>query len=39
VLARLREGPAPVAGLDPDALTSLVADGLATVDGLRARLP
>jgi A/G-specific adenine glycosylase len=39
VLARLRGGPTPVALLDATALRSLVADGLATVDGDLARLP
>ena len=39
VLARLREGPAPVGELDADALASLVADGLAHVSRGRARLP
>ncbi len=32
VLARLRDGPAPVDDLDAAALTSLVADGLAVID-------
>jgi A/G-specific adenine glycosylase len=39
VLARLRNGPTPIALLDARALKSLVADGLATVDGDTARLP
>lgn len=39
VLARLRIGPTPVALLDTKALRSLVADGLATIDGDTARLP
>jgi A/G-specific adenine glycosylase len=39
VLARLRAGAAPVGDLDPDALTSLVNDGLAVADGRLARLP
>ena len=39
VLARLRGGPTPVALLDAKALHSLVADGLACVDGDLARLP
>ena len=39
VLARLRGGPTPVALLDATALRSLVADGLATVDGDLAQLP
>jgi A/G-specific adenine glycosylase len=39
VLAVLRAGPAPTASLDGAALDSLVADGLAVVDGPRARLP
>lgn len=39
VLARLRSGPTPVALLDARALRSLVADGLAAVDGDGARLP
>ncbi len=39
VLARLRGGPTPVALLDAKALRSLVADGLAAVDGDTARLP
>lgn len=39
VLAALRTGPAPVADLDPPALGSLVADGLATLDGPFAHLP
>jgi A/G-specific adenine glycosylase len=39
VMARLRVGPVPVAELNPDALSSLVADGLATVARGRARLP
>jgi A/G-specific adenine glycosylase len=39
VLAALRTGPTPTAALDEDALTSLVTDGLATLDGHLARLP
>lgn len=39
VMATLRAGPAPADGLDPDALASLVADGLAVVRRGRARLP
>ena len=39
VLAALREGPQPVAGLDNDALKGLVADGLAMVLGPVAQLP
>ncbi len=39
VLATLRTGPARAEALDADALASLVADGLARVDGTRARLP
>lgn len=39
VLATLRTGPAPIADLDPPALESLVADGLAALDGPLARLP
>jgi A/G-specific adenine glycosylase len=39
VLARLRAGPTPTALLDARALKSLVADGLATIDGDTARLP
>jgi A/G-specific adenine glycosylase len=39
VLAALRVGPADTAALDADALTSLVADGLAAVDGTTVRLP
>jgi A/G-specific adenine glycosylase len=39
VLARLRGGPTPVALLDATALRSLVADGLAHLDGDTARLP
>lgn len=39
VMARLRDGPAPARELDPDALASLVADGLAVVTRGRARLP
>ncbi|MDQ3943948.1 MAG: A/G-specific adenine glycosylase [Actinomycetota bacterium] len=39
VLAVLRSGPQPVAGLDNDALKDLVADGLAVVKGSVARLP
>ena len=39
VMAALRDGPAPVAGLDVAALESLVADGLAAIDGGVASLP
>lgn len=39
VLARLRAGPTPVALLDARALRSLVADGLATIEGDTAKLP
>jgi A/G-specific adenine glycosylase len=39
VLARLRSGPTPAALLDATALRSLVADGLARLDGETARLP
>jgi A/G-specific adenine glycosylase len=39
VLGRLREGPVPETELDPDALASLVDDGLAVVKGRTARLP
>lgn len=39
VLAALRAGPQPVAGLDKDALKGLVADGLAVVTGSVAQLP
>jgi len=39
VLARLRGGPTPVALLDAAALRSLVADGLAAIDGDLAQLP
>lgn len=39
VMAAVRDGPVPVAGLDPDALASLVADGLAEVVRGTARLP
>lgn len=39
VLARLRTGPQPRSGLDPEALASLMADGLAAIDGDLARLP
>jgi hypothetical protein len=39
VLAELRTGPAPVADLDADALTSLVDDGLAVIRRGTARLP
>ena len=39
VLAALRVGPTDATALDADALTSLVADGLATVDGATASLP
>jgi A/G-specific adenine glycosylase len=39
VLAELRAGPRPSAGLDADALASLVEDGLAALDGALARLP
>ena len=39
VLALLRAGPHPSADLDPAALTTLIEDGLATLDGPLARLP
>jgi A/G-specific adenine glycosylase len=39
VLAELRTGPAEAAGLDADALASLVRDGLAAVEGATASLP
>ena len=39
VLAALRVAPTPVAQLDAEALTSLVADGLAEVRGAKASLP
>jgi A/G-specific adenine glycosylase len=39
VLARLRSGPTPTAFLDEQAVRSLVADGLATLDGDTVRLP
>jgi A/G-specific adenine glycosylase len=39
VLAALRDRPHPSGGLDGDALASLVADGLAVLDGELARLP
>jgi A/G-specific adenine glycosylase len=39
VMARLREGPAPVDALDTDALATLVGDGLATIEGTHALLP
>jgi A/G-specific adenine glycosylase len=39
VMAVLREGPARAATLDAEALASLVADGLAVVDGPTATLP
>ncbi len=40
VMAKVRSGaPVPVAGLDAEALASLVADGLAVVQGAHARLP
>ena len=39
VLARLREGPAPADDLDAGAFAALMADGLAALDGDRARLP
>ncbi len=39
VLARLRVGPVDTRELDPDALASLVSDGLAVVDRGTARLP
>ena len=39
-MARLRDGePVPAAELDPEALTSLVEDGLAVVSDAHARLP
>lgn len=39
VMAVLRAGPTPTTDLDPEALASLVADGLAVVRGGQARLP
>ena len=39
VLAALREGPQPLDNLDPDALSSLIADGLAVTTTTEARLP
>jgi A/G-specific adenine glycosylase len=39
VMAELRAGPTPSAGLDAAALASLVEDGLAALDGPLARLP
>lgn len=39
VMAVLREGPARAESLDAEALASLVADGLAVVDGETATLP
>jgi A/G-specific adenine glycosylase len=39
VMAHLRDGPTPVAGLDADALASLVADGLAVIARGKAQLP
>jgi len=39
VLARLRDGVASTSELDPDALASLVSDGLARIEGTTARLP
>jgi A/G-specific adenine glycosylase len=39
VMARLRAGPVPIAEVDGEALTSLVADRLAVVVRGRARLP
>jgi A/G-specific adenine glycosylase len=39
VMAQLRDGAAPAADLDADALASLVTDGLAVVRGGTARLP
>jgi A/G-specific adenine glycosylase len=39
VMARLRDGPAPAGELDPEALASLVGDGLAVVSRGNARLP
>lgn len=39
VLAELRAGPAAAGALDADALASLTADGLATVEGATATLP
>jgi A/G-specific adenine glycosylase len=41
VLAALRaaDGPVPVGSLDADALATLVADGLAALDGDAAHLP
>ena len=39
VLAELRAGPRPSTALDPAALASLIADGLAEIEGPTARLP
>jgi A/G-specific adenine glycosylase len=39
VMARLRQGAVAANDLDPDALASLVSDGLAAVERGRARLP
>jgi A/G-specific adenine glycosylase len=39
VLAALRAGPTDASAMDADALSSLVADGLAAVDGATASLP
>jgi A/G-specific adenine glycosylase len=39
VMAKLREGSVPTSQVDPDALASLVQDGLAVVEGETARLP
>ena len=39
VMAVLRDGPARAEALDAEALASLVADGLAAVDGETATLP
>jgi hypothetical protein len=39
VMAALRTGPQPAAAIDPEVLASLVADGLAAVDGGTAALP
>jgi A/G-specific adenine glycosylase len=39
VLASLRSGPQPAAGLDADALATLIEDGLATLAGPLACLP
>jgi A/G-specific adenine glycosylase len=39
IMAVLRDGPVPAAGLDADALASLVTDGLAVVTDRTAHLP